>query len=204
LRLVRVATRARLAARRAARQRLGRRLGRRRRDRRERAADRGVFRAGHAERLEGSHGTTERWVYGRAKRRLRGRGGRDAARAGGSGSRARALEVAPAVGAAPLDHERSIRAGIAREPPAELRADERVVRLSLRRLLAAADARLTIAHSFRELHGNPAAAKDEVPALRTSNGALRECKCPCSCLCFGGRPQVCISGPLPPKLRPNG
>src|SRR6185437_2012438 len=83
-------------------------------------------------------------------RRARGPAGGAAAAGRRRGAAARrgvpALELAPAVGAAPLEDDRSVVLLVAGEPPAELGADQRVVRLGLGRLLAAGGAPLSVGH----------------------------------------------------------
>ncbi len=174
------------AGRPTGRRRLGRgRRWRRSNDGRRTSAAGRVTARGHAHRLERRHRFRDRSATkGRCvQRRLRGRRGDGPSRSG-----AGSLEVAPAGRTTPLHHERSIGPVVASETPPELRADQRVVRLRLRRLLAAADARLTVAHLPRQVsHGNPRPAKSG--ATRDADAGARRTP-PC-----GRSPRRCRHRP---------
>src|SRR5579883_1501567 len=78
-----------------------------------------------------------------------GRAAPDRVRAGDRGGRIgplRLLVFAPTGRAAPLDDDDPFRVPVARQAPAELRGNQRVIRLRFRRLLSAADTRLPVTH----------------------------------------------------------
>jgi hypothetical protein len=92
-------------------------------------------------RCAGRRGRRRHFCLSSHRRRVR-----EGGRLGVSGSRR--LELPPARGAAPLDDDTTAGILSSRKTPAERRADERVVRVRLRRFCAAINARGGIGHAL--------------------------------------------------------